>query len=343
MLLLFGSILFLINNLVYGFSFGTTSCYSSKAFSNSNLSSTSFRSLHSKQLKPAAGRFFLNNDASFLLLQMSELTSAKPIRDRDVVVIISPSRGIGEVTATTLAREGCAVRWFVVNDNSNNKFYLPKETWDAINEKSGELDIAGGDASSILLPESNPSSIVENVRQWCDSNTILGGGSKINAIISCIDAGDSDTKDDEKEEDDDDYKGIQNAVKCVTRMACSKLSPSVRRIEISPVPVLAEESQRQQTGPSSTVADWISKTPLNNVFGGDNNIPTLREALMTSSTTSDQEVNLLTIRHGNLFGSPESDVSFSLFVSRITPFNLTTKGLVSKTFHFSISLRGTTI
>ncbi len=92
------------------------------------------------------------------------------------------------------------------------------------------------------------------------------------------------------------------------------MPPSVRRIEINSVPVIVEESQRQQAKPTSTVANWISKTPIGSVFGGDGEIPSLRQALMTSSAPSDENVNLLTIRYGSLFGSPESDVSLSFLV-----------------------------
>jgi len=305
-------IFYLINIPVRGFSFGTSSFFY-KTLSRSSfwpLTNTCPKKQCSKRTVIGANDRRVGKYAAIPSLNLSQSTSAEPILERKVAVIISPSGGIGEITATALAKEGCIVRWFVVDDNSNKNLYLPKETWDAINERSGELDIAGGDASSILLPESNSNSLAGNVRQWSDD---LGRDSKISAIVSCIDAGDIEGMDDALEEDGA-TKVIQNAVKSVTKIACSKLPPSVRRIEINSVPVITEESQRQQAKPTSTVANWISKTPIGSVFGGDGEIPSLRQALMTSSAPSDENVNLLTIRYGSLFGSPESDVSLSFLV-----------------------------
>jgi hypothetical protein len=304
-----GIILLLANNRMRGLSFGTTS-YFSKPVSRSSCCALTYTSslshCSSKTPTSAIGRN-VNKNAIFPSLNLSGSTTAEPMPERKVAVIISPSGGIGEITATTLAKEGCAVRWFVVDDNSNNKLYLPKETWDAIKERSGELDIAGGDASSILLPESNSNSLAGNVRQWSDA---LGGDSKISAIVACVDAGDMDGMEDGFMEDDA-TQVIQNAVKCVTKIACSKLPPSVRRIEIDSVPMVAEDGPGQQANPTSTVVNWISKTPIGSVFGGDGDIPSLRQALVTSSALTDDNVNLLTIRYGDLFGSPESDVSRS--------------------------------
>jgi hypothetical protein len=46
-------------------------------------------------------------------------------------------------------------------------------------------------------------------------------------------------------------------LKVSQKITCSKLPPSMRHIEINSVPVIAEESQRQQAKPSSIVANWI--------------------------------------------------------------------------------------
>lgn len=313
-------LLFLTNNRMRGLSFGTSS-YFSKPLSRSSCWALTYDSSisHCSNRTPtsAIGRN-VNNDAIFPSLHLSGSTSAEPIHERKVAVIISPSGGIGEITATTLAKEGCVVRWFVVDDNSNKKLYLPKETWDAIKERSGELDIAGGDASSILLPESNSNSLAGNIRQWSDA---VGGDSKIDAIVSCVDAGDMEGMEDALGEDDA-TQVIQNAVKCVTKIACSKLPPSVRRIEIDSVPMVAEDGQRQQTNPTSSVVNWISKTPIGSVFGSDGEIPSLRQALMSSSALTDDTVNLLTIRHGDLFGSPESDVSRSFLPPNFNVYSI---------------------
>jgi len=302
MLLFIVNLLLLATNLVTGFSFDS----SSSSFSIGSSRQFSPSSHHERQRLKS----FRNKCHDGHLLRMSSL-SHEDDKEKKNIIVISPPGGIGEITATTLAREGCVVRWFVVDDddnsnNSNNKFYLPRETWEIIKEKKGELDIAGGDASSILFPESNPNSIAENVLEWCNVNTAIlsSSSAKNNVIVSCLDRGDND--DDEEEEKD---RKISNAVKCVTQIACSKLPPAVKRIDIVPVPT--EDGQKQQQKKFGE-ADWLSKT--RGIFSGVRDIPTTLREAMSSSSTSGQDVNLLTLRYCNLFGSPESNIDATPFI-----------------------------
>ena len=220
--------------------------------------------------------------------------------ERKNVIVVSPSGGIGEITATKLAREGNTVRWFVVDPStSSKKITFPKETWDCIKANEGELDIAGGDASSILLPESNPESIVENVEQWCSMNALASAGGNVDAVVVSLDAGD------EAEEDENVENEVANAVKRVTQMTCSRLAPSVKRIEVVPAPILTEDGSSKTSGDEGSLTNWLSK-PLS-LFGGKS--ITLREAMSISSSPA-EDVNVLTLRHCTLFGTPESSVSF---------------------------------
>jgi len=295
MILLIVNIFLLATDLVTGFSLDSSSSSFSIGRNRLFLRSSNHEHQHLKS--------FGNKLNDCYLFRMSSL-SQEADKEKKNIIVISPPGGIGEITATTLAREGCVVRWFVVDDddNSNNKFYLPRETWEIIKGKKGELDIAGGDASSILLPESNPNSIAKNVLEWCNLNTatLSSSSAKDNVILSCLDRGDND--DDEEEEDKDIM--ISNAVKCVTQIACSKLPPAVKRIDIVPVPT--EDGQEQQPRKFGE-ADWLSKT--RGIFSGVRDIPTTLREAMCSSSSAGQDVNLLTLRYCNLFGSPESNVS----------------------------------
>jgi hypothetical protein len=207
------------------------------------------------------------------------------------VVIVSPSGGIGEITATTLAREGNNVRWFVVEPTSGpeRKIAFPKETWDSIKATEGELDITGGDALSIMLSESDPNSILPNVEQWCAMNAMAS--SNVNAIVVSLDGGDGDAMDDDED--------VANAVKRVTQLACSKLPPSVKRIQVAPAPRTKEDG-----GDEEDAGGWLSK-PLNLLLGGP---VSLKEAVRASSSSS-VEADVTTFRHCSLFGVAESNVS----------------------------------
>ena len=203
------------------------------------------------------------------------------------VVVVSPSGGIGEITATTLAREGSCVRWFVLDSNKagqERKIAFPKETWDAIKNTGGELDITGGDASSILLPESNPSSSLPFVEQWCAMNSMAS--SNIDAFIVSLDDGDL---------VNDEEQQVSDAVAKVTKLACSKLPSSVKRVQIIPAPIARDEEEDQ-----SGSGGW-----LGSLLGG--NKVTLKEAISASSN-SGIEPDVTTFRHCNLFGAAESNV-----------------------------------
>lgn len=204
------------------------------------------------------------------------------------IVVISPPSGIGEVTAVKTAQMGSSVRWFVVNSQSSNqKVLLAQESLECINAAGGNIELAGADAASLLLPADDPASATSAVSTWCGS---------ADAIVCTLDGVEAiEAKGMAKEEKTREWK---DAIKVAAEVA----SKGIAGARISVISAFDdEESNREEAGGLPVVGNLLRM--------GKTNIP---ESLVTALASQSKTVT--TLRHGSLFGIPESSPDFSPFV-----------------------------
>mmetsp|Transcript_20686 Transcript_20686/g.23743 ORF Transcript_20686/g.23743 Transcript_20686/m.23743 type:complete len:712 (-) Transcript_20686:118-2253(-) len=232
---------------------------------------------------------------------------------KKTIVIISPPGGIGEVTAVETAKLGHVARWFVISKSnaSQSSVRLSSETLSAISDSGGSLDLAGATTGSLLLEQSQKGSAVKAVGSWCRSTVeeINSGKSMADGLVCTLDG--CGTED-----------SMKDAIKIAVREACATLGASntmklavlpIRGVELKEYSGMYEEEEElpnevflEETG--GKVGE-VSKL-VGSVFGGvkrENTPDKIGDALGVGTVSY--------LRHGNLFGVPESSAEASPFVN----------------------------
>uniref|UniRef100_A0A7S2MTU8 Uncharacterized protein n=1 Tax=Helicotheca tamesis TaxID=374047 RepID=A0A7S2MTU8_9STRA len=225
------------------------------------------------------------------------------------VVVISPPGGLGEIAAVSAAKSGGSVRWFVVSSaadgpssSSSSKFSLSEETLSAINAAGGSFDFAGADAPSLILSPDQAESAVGAVGKWCGSS---------DAVICTIDGIDEETaitgvKRDREVimKEAENRKILNDAVKVAAREAANLCSADSVRVALQPLEEAGEEEEEESGGAGGLLKSFL---------GGGNDVPSsLTKALEGANAGAAAQVTVL--RHGDLFGVPESSSEASPFV-----------------------------
>lgn len=205
------------------------------------------------------------------------------------VVVVSPPGGVGEVAAVEAARRGASVRWFVVStdESTTTTAYLSEETVSAVADAGGAVELAGAEASSLLVAEDDADSAVPAARSWCGRS---------DAVIACADL----SAGGDPEEDED----VRAAVRVATRAAaasCDGLRVAVTAVEELDVEVDSGDGEGEGLDVGQLLPSFLggnkAKLP-----------PTLKSAL------SGGRGSVLSVRHGDLFGVPESSRDVSPFI-----------------------------
>lgn len=214
------------------------------------------------------------------------------------LVVISPPGGVGEVAAVAAAKSGNAVRWFVVNaPDSKSSVQLPSSTLEAIDKAGGKVELAGADSDSLLLPADDSSSAVGAVGRWCGA-----GEGNVDALIATMDG----AEEVEFAPDTNVIEGreaLVDAVKVAAREAAG-VSRGGRKVAILPAPTPGEG----QGGDAEEEEGGGIGGALGSLFGGGGkaDVPaSLGEAVGTGAAM---------LRHGELFGLPETSPEASPFV-----------------------------
>jgi len=216
------------------------------------------------------------------------------------LVVVSPAGGVGEVAAVKAASKGNSVKWFVVSPpEKSNIVNLSQESLNEIDRAGGTLEIAGADAASLILPMEDPSSSLPSVSSWTG---------RADDIICTVDGafkgltrrkGDNEQKDPELEELVQIWK---NAVKVAGKEASKLMKGEKIAIESVNEEILTAAQQEED---SNSIGQFVgSLLPFGDKSAAvPNNVA---EAL------SNGDVSKVTIlRHGELFGQPESSPNFS--------------------------------
>lgn len=207
------------------------------------------------------------------------------------VIIISPPGGVGEVAAVKAAELGNSVRWFLVTlNNDENKVILSKELLDRVKLAGGSLEIAGATAKSLLIGRDEVGSSIKAVSAWCGASSCL--------VVSTD--GIVDTR--KKKDEDDPTIAWKNAMK----LAAKEASASVTGAKIA---ILATFDEDEST---------TNENEFNKVIGFSDIVSGLvggpKTDIPVSITSALGEANLIRLRHGQLFGTPESSPDFSPLV-----------------------------
>jgi hypothetical protein len=204
------------------------------------------------------------------------------------LVVISPPGGVGEVAAVKAATMGSSVRWFVVSPTTNQQVVLSQEALDSIAEAGGSVELAGADAESLLLPAEDSKSALKAVSAWCGS---------ADAMVCTFDGVEELAPKKKKGDEVDPQDVWKNAIK----VAAKEASGSIRGTK------LAILSAMEDVSPDNAESSAGFGGLIGNLFGGgQGNVPaTLPEAMAADASS------VLMLRHGQLFGMPESSPEFS--------------------------------
>jgi hypothetical protein len=198
------------------------------------------------------------------------------------LVVVSPPGGVGEVAAVKAASMGSNVRWFVVSQKDQD-VQLSQTALDEIAQAGGSIQLAGANFDSLLLTADDPSSALPAVSTWCGTADTL--------LCTCDGIPENPSK---RKRDDPDVKELWTSA---MKVAAKEAAKSVRGIKIAILPT--EEGQKtegeEEGGIGSLVGGLLGR--------GKVDIPAnLAQAMSNDS---------IFLRHGALFGTPESSPDFS--------------------------------
>lgn len=239
------------------------------------------------------------------------------------IVVVSPPGGVGEVTAVKAASMGGAVKWFVVSsdsaEESTTAVALPKTVLNGIEAAGGSVELAGAEASTLLKEASTRKA----ASTWCG---------QADAIVCCLDGTENVRR---TEEDRVDPSTVwKGAVKVATKEVCAGISGTKLAVlsiddgwidDTKPEDNEEDDNEGKRFGlfsrggndstelSGTTSDDERTGSGLLGFLGGGPQVSipsSLSSAMGTSSTK---------LRHGQLFGTPESSVSVLCMVSSFHP------------------------
>jgi hypothetical protein len=209
------------------------------------------------------------------------------------LVVISPPGGVGEVAAVQAAKMGSSVRWFVISPPaSTSSVTLSALTMDSIQKSNGgTVELAGAKADTLLLPPDDSASSVKAVSTWCGSADgvicVMDGVEEAIAALNEQVGG--------KGMEYNELQKAKNSMIDAIKVAAKEASGSVTgmKVVVLPAAQAGDDDEDKESGDGF----------LSGLLGGNKvDVPASLNAAMGSN-------NLATLRHGELFGLPESSVS----------------------------------
>ena len=223
------------------------------------------------------------------------------------IVIISPPGGVGEVAAVQAANMGSSVKWFVVTPplQSTSAVSLSTEALESIQGK-GTLELAGAKADTLLLPSDDPLSALKAVSTWC---------SNANSIICTFDGIEESVLKaakglgvNPKELDGSELFKTNNLVLDAIKVAAKEACSSTTSMKVAVMPATMDVSN---TKGSEENEEQEGKNLLSSLFG-DNKVEVPKS--LSKAMTASGLKKFAILRYGELFGIPESSVSFITFI-----------------------------
>jgi hypothetical protein len=283
----------------------------------------------------------IKNDiqSSLLSASSSPLSESEPYSKKRSVLVISPPGGIGEVTAVKVAQQGHDVRWLVIKSSSSSNgnidtatpsssrrniqqqdtqqavVTLSQDILSEIANVGGTLQFAGTDTTSVL-----DGSSLSAITTWSSSTDTL---------ICTIDGVEQGTsvvpisqqlasKKRQTPQEDVALLEWKKAIYVATR----EISDAVGAMNVK-IAILSATEDNTDLDNETTNSNNNILDPITNLFtggggggGSQQNVPTsLIDAMTVPSRSQNRNANIVKLRHGQLFGIPESSVEFTPFVN----------------------------
>ena len=200
------------------------------------------------------------------------------------LIVISPPGGVGEVTSVEAAKNGNAVKWFVVSPKSSS-IKLSANTLQDIETAGGSVQLAGASIEDLLNGEA-----VSAVSTWCGS---------ADGIVCTYDSSSSSSS----EEEENDWK---NAIKIAAREASSK--NTIAGVKLA---ILSSNEENLLDDDDNDASEEEGGGLLSNLFNSNAvKIPsTLSSAMGSTKVTK--------LRYGSLFGTSPSVRMIHLFCHQL--------------------------
>jgi hypothetical protein len=205
------------------------------------------------------------------------------------IVIVSPPGGVGEVAAVQSARLGSAVRWFVVSDESSASVKLAPEALQQIQDASGTLELAGATVEDLKLG----GDALAAVSKWCGTASGL-----ICTYDGCGEGG---------EEGSVDYD-LKVEYIAALRLAAQQAATGISGPKVA---ILAADQDLDTDGKEEEDSVF---SKVSGLFRNSPKIPPTLERALTGDdgdTNGRRSSKICVLRHGELFGIPESSPDFS--------------------------------
>ena len=228
-------------------------------------------------------------------MQQPALSSSSTALDMSsTIVVVSPPGGVGEVAAVKAACLGSSVRWFVISDpgeddssssamTASSVVTLAPQALRDIADASGSLELAGATVQALTNGGENERLAVA---RWCGA---------ADGLICTYDGA------------NDGNSGDPNSFRAALRVAAMEASKAVSGPKVA---VLAAEEDLEDNAENDTndaESGGISNL-VGSLLGG--NTPSIPSTLPRSFSASKSE-DICVVRHGELFGIPESSTEFS--------------------------------
>lgn len=223
--------------------------------------------------------------------------AAGEAEQKSKIVVVSPPGGVGEVAAFEAAKRGSHVRWFVVSSEASKNVVLSAPALKAVAAAGGQIELAGADASSLLLPVEDANSALAAVGQWC-------GAFDADGIICTLDAqeqaGTTLYSRSNSADGVDVAQQLKDAIRVAAREAAKTTKKTATRIAILSVDdAMSSDSDTEEgNAVSKAFSSLLNKDQVS--------VP----SSLSSAMSTDANFKVTTLRHGELFGTPESSVRF---------------------------------
>ena len=208
------------------------------------------------------------------------------------VVVVSPPGGVGEVTAVQAAQRGSDVRWFVISSGGDTDISLTRPTLETIQQAGGSVTLAGASVSSLLEDDAVATNAIAS--WWNDATDSM------EALVSTVD-GVTTAKKKRQDGEEDPEEQWKNAVKVATQKISQVGSP--KRC----IAVLSADEDVAET--EDGAAEGGIGNLVGSLLGQSSNSPSIPTSLVAAMQQNSKSV--LKLRHGALFGTPESSPDFS--------------------------------
>lgn len=192
------------------------------------------------------------------------------------------------MTAVQAATLGSSVRWFVVGNNKN-KMDISQTTLDSIAQAGGSLEVAGSDVDSCLLDASDSQSSLPALDAWSNQN--------MDALVCTLDGTESTPSKKKADPKDDPILMWKNAIKVAARQAAQNI-PGTK------IAILSADEDDGDDDSDESEGGGLGNL-VGSLFGSKLSIPSSLDSAMGTT---------LKVRHGQIFGIPESSPDFSALV-----------------------------